>query len=245
MTNYDFCVKCVEKFSLGKPIKALDYGCGAGQIVSLLRSAGIDARGCDTFYAGGDYSSRVPPELLGTVIKPIENGVIPFPDESFDFVVNNQVLEHVEDIDGVLAEIHRVLKPNAQVLSLFPDKSVWREGHCGIPFLHWFPGESKFRIYYASFLRSLGMGHFKNDKPILQWSRDFCEWLDKWTWYRSYRDIHAAFDRRFVKLIHIEEIWLHEKLGQRGAIIAWLPKPILQWSARKLGGLVFLCAKPE
>src|SRR5258708_6723304 len=127
MDNWEFCTNYIKMLATGisASITVLDYGCGAGQIVTGLRNKGIDAKGCDIFYAGGDYSKLVPPEFLGEVIKPMENGVIPFPEESFDFVVNNQVLEHVEDIDGVLAEIHRVLKPNGKVLSLFPDKSVW------------------------------------------------------------------------------------------------------------------------
>lgn len=174
-----------------------------------------------------------------------ETTQLAFPDESFDFVVNNQVLEHVEDIDSALAEIHRVLKPNAQVLSLFPGKSVWREGHCGIPFLHWFLSESKIRVYYAAFLRSLGIGYFKSDKPMLQWSMGFCEWLDKWTWYRTYSGIHAVFQRRFVKLVYVEEIWLQEIFGQRMAIIGWLSKSMLRWLARKLSRMVFFCTKAE
>src|ERR1019366_9228148 len=63
-----------------------------------------------------------------------------FADCYFDLVVNNQVLEHVDDLDGVLREIHRVVKPGGQVLSIFPSRDVFREGHIGIPFAHWFPG---------------------------------------------------------------------------------------------------------
>ena len=197
------------------------------------------------FLWGGDYSSRVPPELYGWVIKHMEHGVIPFSDESFDFVVNNQVMEHVENIDSVLAEIHRVLKPGGKVLSMFPDKSVWREGHCGIPLLHWFPKGSKNRVYYAAFLRAFGMGHHKGNKYILQWSRDFCEWIDQWTWYRSLREIHTAFEKRFVRLTHIEEQWLQIRYGQRAMIIGWLPMQIRQWVVRKVGGLVFICTKGD
>lgn len=228
MNNYQFCANYINMLAAGKSasITVLDYGCGAGQIVTELLNKGISAKGCDIFYAGGDYSKQVPPELFGGLIKPMVNGVIPFLDESFDFVVNNQVLEHVEDIDSVLAEIHRVLKTGGQVLSLFPDKYVWREGHCGIPFLHWFPKGSKNRVYYAAFLRLLGMGHFKGDKSILQWSRDFCEWLDQWTWYRNYRDISTAFDKCFVKLTHIEEIWLRDRLDKKAIIVGWLPNRI-------------------
>lgn len=245
MNNYEFCANYINMLAVGRSASTtvLDYGCGVGHIVTALRNNGIDAKGCDIFYAGGDRLKLVPPELLGTIIKPMDNGVIPFPDESFDFVVNNQVLEHVVDIDSVLAEIYRVLKPGGQVLSLFPDKSVWREGHCGIPFLHWFPKGSKTRVYYAAFLRALGMGHYKGGKSILQWSRDFCEWLDKWTCYRSYREIRAALDKRFIRLIHIEEIWLRDRLGKRTAIIECLPKQTRQWVVRKMAGLVFICTK--
>lgn len=246
MNNYEFCAHYIEKLACTKqqPLTVLDYGCGAGQIVTLLINQGIDAKGCDVFYAGGDYSNRVSPELMGMKIKPIINGIIPFKDNSFDCAVNNQVMEHVEDIDHVLDEIHRVLKPGGLVLSLFPDKGVWREGHCGIPFLHWFPKGSKSRVYYAAMLRTLGMGHFKNNKSILQWSCDFCDWLDQWTYYRSYSEICTAFNRNFIDFKHIEEIWLQERFGTRATILTgWLPKLIRRSIVQKLGRLVFTCTK--
>ncbi len=144
----------------------------------------------------------------------------------------------------ILAEIYRVLKPGGLVLSLFPDKGVWREGHCSIPFLHRFPKSSKNRVYYAAMLRTLGMGHFKNNKSILQWSRDFCDWLDQWTYYRSYSEICTSFNRNFIDLSHIEEIWLQKRFGTPATILTgWLPKPIRRWIVQKLGGLVFTCTK--
>ena len=33
--------------------KVLDFGCGAGQIVKVLRDSGISAFGCEAFYDGG------------------------------------------------------------------------------------------------------------------------------------------------------------------------------------------------
>jgi len=42
---------------------------------------------------------------------------IPFPDNSFNTVVSNCVLEHVENLDGLLYEIRRVLKPGGLFLT--------------------------------------------------------------------------------------------------------------------------------
>lgn len=243
MNNYEFCVQWVLDQTPQENIRVLDYGCGAGQIVNELRAAKIDAFGCDVFYEGGDYSKSLEDGILGNAIKRMEDSKIPFDDASFDFVINNQVLEHVEDLDSVLSEISRVLKPGGKVLSMFPDKSVWREGHCGIPFLHWFPKKSYLRIYYAAAFRLLGFGYHKGDKKIMHWSKDFCEWLDKWTWYRNLSDIQRVFDQHFEYTQHIEEIWLRRRLGTRNTIIRFIPTVLQQFIVRKLGGLVFVALK--
>jgi len=194
VNNYEFCAHWVNEESGSRSVKVLDYGCGAGEIVKLLRKQGVDAYGCDVFYEGGDYSTKLGSDLLGTIIRRMDDsGAVPFDASTFDLVINNQVMEHVEDLDRVLAEVSRVLKPGGKVLSLFPDKSVWREGHCGIPFLHRFPKGSRPRVYYALAWRTLGFGHFKTGKSRLKWCEDFCQWLDKWTWYRSRRVIDASY----------------------------------------------------
>lgn len=243
MNNYEFCANYIKTNASDNAVNVLDYGCGAGHIVVKLSEIGIDAKGCDVFYQGGDCSAQVSPHLFGTVIKPMVNGIIPFPDESFDFVINNQVLEHVEDINFVLGEINRVLKPSGKVLSLFPDKSVWREGHCGIPFLHWFPKGTQGRVYYAALLRALGLGHHKGNKSVMQWSQDFCIWLDKWTWYRSNNEINKAYEKYFININHIEDIYLTKRLEKKHILFAWLPKKIMQLLVTKLGGQVFVCTK--
>jgi len=49
----------------------------------------------------------------------------PFPDQRFDGIICNQVLEHVFTPDLFLAEIHRVLKPDGKLLLSVP--FVWDE----------------------------------------------------------------------------------------------------------------------
>lgn len=45
---------------------------------------------------------------------------LPFPDASFATVVSNCVLEHIPDLDGVLAEIARVLRPGGRFVTTVP-----------------------------------------------------------------------------------------------------------------------------
>ncbi len=244
MNNYKSCAQWVLDQGRGNDVRVLDYGCGAAEIVKELRRLGVDAYGCDVFYEGGDYSTSINHSFFDdAIIKRMEGNTIPFDSDSFDFIINKMVMEHVENIDSVLAEIKRVLKPGGAVLSIFPDISVWHEGHCGIPFLHWFSKGGCARVYYAAAWRAIGIGYHKGDKSVMCWSQNFCEWLDKWTFYRTRQEIHATYNKYFCDIQHIEEYWLHLRLGKRKVIATWLPASIQQIVVRKLSTLVFVVRK--
>lgn len=55
---------------------------------------------------------------------------LPFADASFDKIICSEVLEHIDDYQQVLREIHRVLKPNGtlsiSVPRAWPEKICWR-----------------------------------------------------------------------------------------------------------------------
>lgn len=245
MNNYEFCAQWVVDQDLGEAARVLDYGCGAGQIVKELRKRRVQAFGCDVFYEGGDYAEYVDANLLEEgVIRRMRVGGIPFSSASFDLVLSNQVMEHVENLDHVLGEIQRVLKPGGTLLSLFPDAGVWREGHCGIPFLHWFSKGGRTRVYYAAGLRVLGLGYYKGDKSAMRWSEDFCTWLDNWTHYRTKSDINSVYGRYFQEVRHIEEHWLQQRLDRRKPFVAWIPETIQRLVVNKLCGMVFVARKP-
>jgi SAM-dependent methyltransferase len=240
VNNYELCAQFAQKVASNRAgFKVLDYGCGAGQIVGLMRAAALDAVGCETFYEGGDYSPNVPENLRPYIFRMQEDRT-PFDDARFDLVINNQVLEHVTDLDVVVKEISRVLRPGGVCLSLFPDDRVWREGHCGIPFLHWFPKKTTLRIYYAFALRSLGLGYHKGHKSPMQWSRDFCRWLDDWCYYRPYREISATFTKHLSAPSHIEAEWLVARRAQT----RFVPARLRQLVAHKMAGMVFVARKP-
>jgi SAM-dependent methyltransferase len=194
----------------------LDFGCGAGRVVAEGRAAGLDIWGADVYYGGSATRREAEATgLLGTFIREIEDGRLPFPDATFDLVVNNQVMEHVEDLDRELAGIHRVLKPGGAALSIFPSRDVWREGHIGVPFAHWFPRGSRVRFWYAWALRSLGFGYWKEQAATRrQWAIDKLAWIDAYARYRSRGEIFRAFNRYF-RNQPLEAEYIRYRLCQR------------------------------
>lgn len=195
-----FVLEFCRAFARENPgARVLDFGCGAGKLVAAGRESGIDMSGADIYYGGSQARAEAEASgLLGTAIIEVSGGRIGFPDRYFDLVVNNQVLEHVEDLEAVLQEIHRILKPGGGVLSLFPSRDVMREGHIGIPFSHWFRKGSHLRFYYTWALRSAGLWTWKEQAPTKrQWAADKLEWIDRYTHYRSREEIFQAFNRYF------------------------------------------------
>jgi SAM-dependent methyltransferase len=241
-SNQTFCIEWALRH--GRGLRVLDFGCGNGQVVSGLIDRGVDAFGCDVYYEGGDTSSGVPEQLFSRgVVRRMEPRSIPFEDGSFDLIINNTVLEHVESLEATLAELARVLRPGGKILSLFPHREVWFEWHVGLPFVHWFSPDSDFRLKYTVLLRSIGLGFFKSTKPIVTWSRDALDWIDRWTHYRSRAEIDLAFARHFARFSRLEARWIEHKLGQP-ALVRHLPNWSKQAAVSLLGGLVFECEKP-
>jgi ubiquinone/menaquinone biosynthesis C-methylase UbiE len=96
--------KLQENFFEGK--KILDIGCGRNKISN---STGLD----QNQYDGVDIIANLEEKL-------------PIPNETFDLVFANQVLEHIIDLDNLLMEIHRVLRPGGQLLAHVPYfRSSW------------------------------------------------------------------------------------------------------------------------
>lgn len=74
----------------------LDVGCGPKKRTGFLGVDRYPARGVD-------------------VICDLEHGILPFTDDTFDVVYTNHALEHVRNLDNVLAEISRVMKKGAKL----------------------------------------------------------------------------------------------------------------------------------
>ncbi len=105
---------------LGAGERVLDLGCGAGTD-SLVAAQMVGEEGHVT---GIDMTTpmlakaRVAAAELGaTNVEFVEGEAeqLPFPDESFDVVISNGVIDLIPDKDAVFAELHRVLVPGGRI----------------------------------------------------------------------------------------------------------------------------------
>lgn len=97
--------------------KLLDVGAGAG-IVGAMNFKGIVEAAC-----GIDPDPRVVENKFLDEGRIATGESIPYPDEYFDIVVSDNVLEHLENPNEVLLEILRVLKSGGVFLAKTPNKS--------------------------------------------------------------------------------------------------------------------------
>lgn len=89
----------------------LDLACGGGVLAPFLVGKGHR-------HVGLDLSPTALPQARGYGVEPVRGDVgrLPFPDEVADVVVAGEVLEHVSDLPGVLAEACRVLRPGGTLV---------------------------------------------------------------------------------------------------------------------------------
>lgn len=75
---------------------------------------------------------------------------LPFPDDSFDYVVSNAVIEHVGGPEGarlMIAESERVARRG--YLHTTPNRWFPIEPHLMVPVLHWLPEQARSRAFAA------------------------------------------------------------------------------------------------
>jgi SAM-dependent methyltransferase len=111
----------------------------AGGVLALARAFGGRS------VATAEFATRdpdLPLTIAGREGEPIVVAAgeqLPYPSGLFDAVVCMDVLEHVADVELVLCEIRRVLKPGGLALTSVPNRHAFRDPHYHLPIINWVP----------------------------------------------------------------------------------------------------------
>ena len=99
--------------SLGHADRVLDFGCGDGRLSAELDAAELTA--ADVSLTALERARRRLPEARIVELEP--DAPLPFDDGAFDLVLCSETIEHVRDVQLLLSEVRRVLRPGG-VLAL-------------------------------------------------------------------------------------------------------------------------------
>ena len=69
--------------------------------------------GCGKHKTPGAVGMDINPRTGADVIHDLDVVPYPFPDDEFDLIIGNHVIEHVADVLAVVAELHRIARPGA------------------------------------------------------------------------------------------------------------------------------------
>lgn len=113
---HDELICAVSKITTSGMVKrALDFGCGAGNLTKHLTSIGCEVIAADVSQGFLDLvSSKTYETQVSTILL---NGLnlTNIADESVDMVATYSVLHHIPDYIGILSEFMRVLKPGGVI----------------------------------------------------------------------------------------------------------------------------------
>ncbi len=137
----------------------IEIGAGTGWQARVLSEAGYRVEAidlpADSAISGHAHNRHWP-------IRDYDGVHIPFADDSFDIIYSSNVLEHVEQLDALMDEMQRVLRPGGIGLHLLPNPQ-WRI----LSLLTYYPGQA------LDLLRYLGKRSANPDStPVTTLSND-------------------------------------------------------------------------
>ena len=164
--------------------RLLEVGCGYGLFLAICQKNGIKAEGVEPasqeFYK---YTLKFSKEILERcsltkdLIKNARGEKLPYKNNTFDVVVSLYTLEHVQDVQKVLKESIRVLKPGGHLYCVVPNYGSFWEGHYGIFWVPYIPksiakfyvrmwGKSPEALDEYQFVNQLSLGKKIRGLPI-------------------------------------------------------------------------------
>lgn len=143
----------------GGTVRLLEVGTGSGGIANYF---GMHSSGRYEVQAVDVVDSRCVREGYG--YQTVPGTTLPFPDESFDVVLTNHVIEHVGDEGDQLRhlmELGRVMSTGGVGYLAVPNRWSLVEPHFRIAFLSWLP-----RGWRSPYLRLRGRGMEYDCEPL-------------------------------------------------------------------------------
>jgi 2-polyprenyl-3-methyl-5-hydroxy-6-metoxy-1,4-benzoquinol methylase len=112
-----FYAKYADALKPARPgARALDVGCGAGQVVGRLTEAGCEAYGVDVSEPNIEKARK-----FSERCQMYDGKHLPFPDQHFASVGALNVLEHVEEPEAFIAELVRVTEIGGRIVLSSPN----------------------------------------------------------------------------------------------------------------------------
>lgn len=186
-------------------INVLDWGCGRGKSVLLLKEKGFNAFGVeidDKTLKNGYPIFRARGLTPEDIIFDVEK-LSMYPDGYFHIIFSEQVLEHVADFNKFTYEIGRLTKPFGMGIHIFPGSKWIHEPHIKIPFVHWLPKNIirkiiilLFLMFVPKYLPSNNTWPEAEGKTIWGISDLFFKYLNNKTHYRDIEKIVDQFKRK-------------------------------------------------
>jgi len=102
----------------------LENGCGVGMYMHHLIPFGGRVMGLDFDLDRVKESGQV-----GLIVFQAAGENVPFPDDSVDLILSNEVIEHVQDDHDAVSEMIRILKPGGRLVLFCPKRGYPFETH--------------------------------------------------------------------------------------------------------------------
>jgi len=111
-----FILQVLKKATLNNHAAILDVGCSSGAVLEFLKTKGFD--NC----TGIDISNEAVQNGKNRKLTIVQGSAdqLPFSHNHFDCVIASDIIEHVQDDQQVISEIHRVLKTNGIAIIFVP-----------------------------------------------------------------------------------------------------------------------------
>jgi SAM-dependent methyltransferase len=183
------------------PAVILDVGCGDGFALATAAAQNPGHR-----FAGIDWSADALRQARAhglTVLRGSVNPRLPVADGAADVVIMSELIEHLVDPDGAVAEVRRILRTDGDLLLSTPNLAAWynrgllavgiqpvfsevsltgvfgRPGHIVAGHLRLFTRRALTEFLTASGFRCLtvaGARYHDVPKPLRPLDRAFCRW---------------------------------------------------------------------